>query len=653
MSTIQYQKIGLQLAGTKSRQGGFSPRIAIGMLAGGEKADNMYRATLVSENPMCVVRHAKDYIVYELIDRKVRPCDIDTLGALGIIMTVARDMQFTDSKSPYEVLHEVYEKYKTTYMKCDSDGVYRFLDIEVNQDEFTEIVARYPLEPRRGTYVEMNPSGMTATLCVRPDKLSAFFRDTQYPEFRQFKEVEVGVSCATIAGLEQLEIPRRKKYSIIVNDLLTGDIKNAEGILLSLPTDLFDTSRLLHNTADVLYDNVFFTLSQLQENGGRLEIAKSTVVLNEDKDRIECSVYGERRYYDMEYTITGLNREGQNAVAELIRRGIVNIQLGGQTVPFTSQKTRIPVSQAYKPVTINNQTTDYLLTCQYEHDNETRCLKVTIQGKKKEVVISNHPKDIYGDNDDSHQSRNPHSSQSNRQKFHKQNNPNDSFDEEKQSDKNVHHSYDKKGLIPFIIGLFLGLLVGGIISWVVCSSINKKQGDGISEEQNPTPVLTEGNAISAANIDSPVDEVNPSVTSVDSPIQAEVHEEETGTDTASDDEAIEKERKRKEKEEKCKELLDKINAKTFTTFSLNGGDYKPYFTSQQRTRIEAVTNPILYDSYKNIQKNKLKPQIARKIKEEIEKQWPKNGFKTFDEIYKFREDVIMPYINNEDNFKNN
>lgn len=651
MSAIQYQKIGLQLAGTKSRQGGFSPRIAIGMLAGGEKADNMYRATLVSENPMYVVRHTKDYIVYELIDRKVRPCDIDTLGALGIIMTVARDMQFAESKSPYEVLHEVYEKYKTSYMKCDADGVYRFLDIEVNQDEFTEIVARYPLEPRRGIYVEMNSSGMTATLCVQPDKLSAFFRDTQYPEFSQFKEVEVGVSCATIAGLNHLEIPRRKKYSVVVEDSLKGNRKNAEGILLSLPTDQFDVSKLLHNTMDLLYDNVCFTLSQLQENGGELSIEKSMVVIDEDKERIECSVHGEYRYYDMEYTLTGFNREEQYEITELIRSGKVKILLDNQPMTFTSQKTQVLVSQAHKPVTISNQTSDYLLTYQYEPDNQARCLKVTIQGKKKKTVIHTHSKDTYGSNNNSQRSR---------LESHESNNSNDFHEWENQPDENVHHGYGKKGLIPFLIGLTLGLLIGVFISWTIYSFMNKKQRDENNKKNDSIPVLIKKMESPIVNADAPTTEVNSSVTSVDSPIQTETPE--ARTDTAPEEKVQAREREtdtgsnneaNNMKGQKLNELLGKINAKTFTTFQQHGSDYKKYFNNEERIRIEAVTNPILYDSYKNAQKNKLKPQIARKIKEKIEKQWPKDGFKTFNDIYKFREDVIMPYINNEDNFKNN
>lgn len=638
MSTIQYQKIGLQLAGTKSRQGGFSPRIAIGMLAGGEKADNMYRATLVSENPMCVVRHAKDYIVYELIDRKVRACDIDTLGALGIIMTVARDMQFADGKSPYEVLHEVYEKYRTSYMKRDSDGVYRFLDIDVNPDEFTEIVARYPLEPRRGTYVEMNPAGMTATLCVQPDKLPAFFRDTQYPEFSQFKEVEVGVSCATITGLNHLEIPRRKKYSVVVNDLLKGNRKNAEGIFLSLPTDQFDVSKLLHNTMDLLYDNVFFTLSQLQENGGKLNIEKSTVVIDEDKERIECSVHGGYRYYDMEYTLTGFNREEQYEVTELIRSGKVKILLDNQPMTFTSQKTQVLVSQAHKPVTISNPTSDYLLMCQYEPDNQARCLKVTIQGKKQKPVGVVHSRDTYNNNENLQNSC-PSQSDS----LH------DSYNSEDQSDENTR----KKGLIPFLIGLVVGLLICSFISWAVSSfMIDNKKNKEIS-------VLT-------AQVDSLVTVVD-SLKAVNLQTQRQNREKvvvERETAIVPDNNVIEKEEKKvkeekakekekesaKEKEQKCNELLKKINTKEFVTFNQNGKEYKKYFQPKEQARIEAVTNLKQYNQYQKGEK-KLKPATAEKIKEDIKTMWPINGFKTLEEVYQFRDDVIMPYINDENNFQ--
>ena len=162
--------------------------------------------------------------------------------------------------------------------------------------------------------------------------------------------------------------------------------------------------------------------------------------------------------------------------------------------------------------------------------------------------------------------------------------------------------------------------------------------------------LTEENDVLTAKVDSFVTVVNSM--NADSQNLRQKREDETGTvqTTATENGTIVTNQNTK-KEQKLKELLDKINAKTFTTFSLNGGDYKQYFTTQQQARIEAVTNPAQYDNYVDQKtKLKLKPQIGRKIKNEIKKKWPKGGFATFDEIYKFREDVIMPYINNKDNF---
>ena len=96
--------------------------------------------------------------------------------------------------------------------------------------------------------------------------------------------------------------------------------------------------------------------------------------------------------------------------------------------------------------------------------------------------------------------------------------------------------------------------------------------------------------------------------------------------------------------------MKKINTKEFVTFNQNGKEYKKYFQPKEQARIEAVTNPKQYNQYQK-GKKKLKPATAEKIKEDIKTMWPINGFKTLEEVYQFRDDVIMPYINDENYFQ--
>ena len=178
MNTIQNQKIGLYIGGTKSRQSGFNPLMITDFFAGDED-NNMDKSTVVIGKPVYVIKHTNDYILYLLIDKKVNPCDRDTLGTLSIALTITRDMQLADGKSPYTLLKAAYDKFRAEYMEPSNDGCDRFLNKDVNRADFIAIMNQYPLERRVSAYIPMNPSGLTGTLCVPQEKMADLFRIPQ------------------------------------------------------------------------------------------------------------------------------------------------------------------------------------------------------------------------------------------------------------------------------------------------------------------------------------------------------------------------------------------------------------------------------------------------------------------------------------------
>ena len=188
-------QLALRVAGTKQRRAGFAPLVTVGVLAGDEGA-NMYRSTMVAERPAYVVKHAPTYILYQLIDRGAKPFDADANGVLSIALTISSNSQLAEGKSPFTLLDEVYKKFVETYMESTSDGRLSFIDTDNDNEIFREIVSQYKLEPRRSSYVTMSQQGLTGVVCVPQDKLVDFFANTQYKEFAQFKDIEIGISCA-------------------------------------------------------------------------------------------------------------------------------------------------------------------------------------------------------------------------------------------------------------------------------------------------------------------------------------------------------------------------------------------------------------------------------------------------------------------------
>lgn len=298
------QQMALRISGTKQRQAGFVPLVSVGVLAGNEGA-NMDRATTVAEKPVYVIKHASDYILYQVIDRGVKSFDADAPGVLSIALTIPRQFQLSDAQSPYTLLREVYETFVSEFMRPSNDGRDCFLNTDVDSDVFRSILQNYSLEARKTGYVTMNPAGLTATLRLSEDKIVDFFRDSQYGELAQFKDIEIGGKCQSFPGLDHLEIPRPVKYDVYVNDAFTRTS-------LSKQTNSYSTQ--VKDTDYYTYENVSFTLEQLfAAPDGCIVTGNSKVQLDQARCRIDCTIGKQEIMYNCVIKVSSPN----NAAAQI------------------------------------------------------------------------------------------------------------------------------------------------------------------------------------------------------------------------------------------------------------------------------------------------------------------------------------------------
>lgn len=317
-------KIAMRIAGTKLRQGGFVPLATMGVLPAGE-ADNMDRVPLISETPSYIVKHTADYVLYLLMDLRVKSVDSSAFGVLSIAVSISKGAQLADGKSPYTLLRELYETFLRKYMMPSAEGYYVFLNRDADDDVFRAIVNRYPLEARRSPYIEMTggAQGVSGMLCVPEDKMEEFFRDTHYPEFARFKELEVGSACSTTPGLERIQIPRPVVYRVMVN----GEETNKR---LSDPSDTFRSN--LRNTQFSEFTNVSFTLQELLSAPNQtLEIGQSRVVLDAANAVIRCTVHEEKFSYRFvfDWQWNGLSDDEKDEVRSYFIDGKVKLLFGG------------------------------------------------------------------------------------------------------------------------------------------------------------------------------------------------------------------------------------------------------------------------------------------------------------------------------------
>lgn len=286
--------IALKISGNKSRYSGFTPLVGIGMLAGN---DNLDRVPLVNEKPSYVVRHAPDYTLYMLIDQNVRAFDTDTSGRLSIALTIPSNMQLQGDASPLQILKEAYEAFTSSYMTLQADGRHAYKDIDIDSMPFREIVSKYSLEPRISGYVTMPEGGFTGVLRVPADKMNDFFRNTQYPEFNKFKDIEVGLNCAITPGLENLQIPLpMATYKVMVNGQEKGE--------LHTPADSFTASAAPSITHT--YDDVTFSLDELlKAPNGILSKDGAIIKIYKNRQIIDCKLKSNEIPYHFKFEIGG------------------------------------------------------------------------------------------------------------------------------------------------------------------------------------------------------------------------------------------------------------------------------------------------------------------------------------------------------------
>lgn len=452
-------QIALRIAGTKQRQAGFAPLVTVGVLAGGE-GNNMDQVPLVNDKPGYIIKHTEEYILYLLIDRRVKSFDADAPGVLSIALSLAREVQLAEGRSPYSLLKEVYETFRSTYMTPVGDDRDSFVNTDIDNEIFREIILRYPIEKRLGAFIPMNPAGLSGTLCVPESKMEAFFRDTQYLEFAAFKDIHVSPSCQTFPGLEGLEIPRPISYEIYVNGAPTGK-------KLVRPDDMYQSG--LQSTKYIEYSNISFTLSEvLTAPDYTLQIGTASVKIDPATSQIQCTIPKRDIMYKVVLVCSGSNENDQRAVGNDIKNGKIRVLMDSEDI--TELKEIKAAEQVGKEFTTYPKSTEkFLFTVKPTIEPAKRELRVKILITRKAVTPAPQPRPA-------------------RQPLQPQNNfnpePASPYEEERPTSFMGRLGMDWKSLI---LGLIIGLLLGIAGGWYIGSAGQDAKNTPPATNPNPVP----------------------------------------------------------------------------------------------------------------------------------------------------------------------
>ena len=320
-------KIALLIQGNVNSSGGMQPLVSVGLFPT-EEIENLDVAPIIQESQSFKIKHCADYIIYNLTDTKVRPIGAARDGRLVIALAMPSRLQLAGGKSPYTLLKEIYTKFVSENMRPTDDGYHIFVSLEPDNEEFRTLLSQNSTEDRSSqVYIPMSQTGGKGVVQAATDeKLEALFRDSQYPEFRQFSEIEIGRTCQPTVNIE---IPRHREYKILLN----GTPINKK---LVKGSDSFNSEDYLHEGKYITYigQHVAFTLSELinDEDGSMFD---GRVTLH--GETIECTVNQKPKEFIFKPEIRAslgntLTQEDEDNLHKLLNSNNLRVMFGGKNI---------------------------------------------------------------------------------------------------------------------------------------------------------------------------------------------------------------------------------------------------------------------------------------------------------------------------------
>ncbi len=461
--------IKLRISGNPNSGSGFTPLINKGVIPQDIIAED--RPFPISDNPGICLCHKDDQMLYMLHDSKVVPSNAERDGRLTILMSIPKDFTIQNGTSPYEVLMEIYKFFVDNCMtSIEGSEMKRFKTMDAifdQSDECKAILNKYELEKGSLEYYTMAATGTAATLNVPTSKLNEFFCNTQYPEFRNYKEIYITTQDKSSEALAGIKIPREKEYEIWVNDRF-----QSKG---PLPATTPIQSNGGLNSEDITYDSVSVTLQELIEaEGNKLTFGQSTAELNLKTRRITLTIPPIKVYYKLEFVFKG-DEEGIKKFKQNLETGVNRLLIDGTDVSkeISNPDAQIAPSKTKGRVQYMGILQGFKITERIDRDIVVKkaVLTLSITKKSEEPATRKPISNQSGTTKKSNQKSlvtttdSPHNQQ--REDY-----------EEKLTPK------PNKKWLRFVIGFSIGLLIGSLIGFGLGYALH-------ASEDNPSEELTQ------------------------------------------------------------------------------------------------------------------------------------------------------------------
>lgn len=168
--------------------------------------------------------------VYKLVKNNVRSSGAFRVGSLVIAISIPKNYKLEGGYTPYDVLCALKDEFLKKCMTCKDPvrETYEYNAGKIDGHVLDEVVGKFTLTRFRTPDRVMTPNGPVGYIEETEEKIKEFFQDVNYPEFDKFKEVVVATAVHTTSyvPISNIQIPRPKKYELIVDGQPKGDCCN-------------------------------------------------------------------------------------------------------------------------------------------------------------------------------------------------------------------------------------------------------------------------------------------------------------------------------------------------------------------------------------------------------------------------------------------
>lgn len=215
--------------------------------------------------------------VYKLVKNNVRSSGAFRVGSLVIAISIPKNYKLEGGYTPYDVLCALKDEFLKKCMTCKDPvrETYEYNAGKIDGHVLDEVVSKFTLTDSRAPYRVMTPNGPVGYIEETEEKIKEFFQDVNYPEFVKFKEVVVATTVHTTSyvPISNIQIPRPKKYELIVDGQPQGDCCNLNERL----------KIICRNKSPLYYEDLSFVFSIQDLIDG---VRHEGVVLDTEQERV-------------------------------------------------------------------------------------------------------------------------------------------------------------------------------------------------------------------------------------------------------------------------------------------------------------------------------------------------------------------------------